>query len=64
LPPLLARAATSGAADRREANLAIFRDQLAELERERARRLAGRSRFRRRHEANCSVACSTKCNRN
>ncbi|MCB1932421.1 c-type cytochrome biogenesis protein CcmI [Accumulibacter sp.] len=35
LPPLLRAPAPSGAADRREANLAIFRDQQGELERER-----------------------------
>ncbi len=35
LPPLLRAPKPSGGADRREANLAIFRDQLAEIERER-----------------------------
>ncbi|WP_291994366.1 c-type cytochrome biogenesis protein CcmI [Candidatus Accumulibacter sp. ACC003] len=35
LPPLLRAPRPSAAADRREANLAIFRDQLGELERER-----------------------------
>ncbi|WP_313953144.1 c-type cytochrome biogenesis protein CcmI [Accumulibacter sp.] len=35
LPPLLRAPRSSGGADHREANLAIFRDQLAELERER-----------------------------
>ena len=35
LPPLLRAPRPSGGADQREANLAIFRDQLAELERER-----------------------------
>ena len=36
LPPLLRAPKPSAGADHREANLAIFRDQLAELERERA----------------------------
>ncbi|EXI77508.1 MAG: Formate-dependent nitrite reductase complex subunit NrfG [Candidatus Accumulibacter appositus] len=35
LPPLLRAPRPSGGADQREANLAIFRDQLAEIERER-----------------------------
>ena len=35
LPPLWRAPRASGAADRREANLAIFRDQISELERER-----------------------------
>ena len=35
LPPLLRQPGPSAAGDRREANLAIFRDQLGELERER-----------------------------
>ncbi|HRL76403.1 MAG TPA: c-type cytochrome biogenesis protein CcmI, partial [Candidatus Accumulibacter phosphatis] len=35
LPPLWRAPPPSGSADRREANLAVFRDQLAELDRER-----------------------------
>lgn len=45
LPALLRKPKSADAADRREANLAIFRDQLAELERERAEGSLGDADF-------------------
>jgi hypothetical protein len=47
-------------ADRREANLAIFRDQLAELEREREDGSLADEPISCRPGTSCSVACSTK----